>query len=452
MRKNQAKPPLVARCAMAALSLCLLANVALGQEISAAKVRVNRDRGQLILSRIKEIIKSEYYDPKFHGLDLDRHFKAAGARIKELDTAQQIFTVIAQVLLDFNDSHTTYIPPPRTNQVEYGFSMQMIGSICRVVRVKHGGNAEAQGLKVGEIIYDISGYKPRRESLWLVSYLLYALDPRPEVTLSVVGIDGRARQLTIPARLVTPDERKREASRRKEQEKIRPELKLKPYKCQEANPELIACKLYTFEVEPSVIDKMMKEVGEHKQMILDLRSNGGGLVDTLVHLTGYFFDHDVKIGKEIGRTSSVERIAKSRKAKAFKGKLVVLIDSRSASAAEVFARIVQIEKRGQLVGDASAGKVMTSTQYALDTEPVFGEINVTIGDLVMSDGQRLEGTGVVPDFPNLPNGRHLSEGSDPALAFAASLCGMVLSKEEAGHFYFVTRVPEVGDEDDKKDK
>jgi C-terminal processing protease CtpA/Prc len=451
MRKNQAKrPAFVAKCVMAALSLCLLASVAMGQEINAAKVSLNRERGRAILYRIKEIIKNEYYDKKFHGLDLERHFKAASARIKELDTAQQIFTVIAQVLLDFNDSHTIYLPPPRINEVEYGFSMQMMGSICRVVRVKSGGNAEAQGLKVGEIIFEISGYSPRRESLWLVTYLLYALDPRPEVKLSVIGLDGRARQLIIPARLVTPDERKRESSRRKEQEKIRPELKLKPYKCQEVNAELIACKLYTFNVEPSVVDKMMKEVGEHEKMILDLRGNGGGQVETEMYLTGYFFDHDVKIGKQIGRTFSVERIAKSRKARAFKGKLVVLIDSRSASASEVFARAVQIEKRGQVVGDASAGEVMTSRLYALeDTDPVLGMISVTIGDLVMSDGQRLEGTGVVPDFTNLPNGRHLTEASDPVLAFAASLCSVVLSKEDAGHFYFITRVPEVGDEDDK---
>ena len=128
---------------------------------------------------------------------------------------------------------------------------------------------------------------------------------------------------------------------------------------------------------------------------------------------------------------------------------MVLIDSRSASASEVFARGVQIEKRGQIVGDASAGEVMTSKFYALDSEELLGGISVTVGDLMMSDGQRLEGTGVVPDFTNLPNGRHLNEGSDPVLAFAASLCGVVLSKEEAGHFYFITRVPEVGDEDDK---
>lgn len=403
IEKQSQRYLLVAKCVLAVLSLCLTANFANAQGVSQSQAETNRNRGNEILSRIKEIIKAEYYDPKFRGLNLDQHFKTAKERIKQLDTAPQILTVIAQVLLDFNDSHTRYLPPPRINQVEYGFSMQMMGNTCRVVEVKRGGNAETHGLKVGDGITNISGYTPRRDSLWAVIYLLYALDPRPELTLSVTGIDGQARQVIIPARLVTPDERKREAARRKELEKERPELKPKPYKCQELNPDLIACKLYSFSVETGVIDKMMKEVGERQNLILDLRGNGGGYVRTEIHLTGYFFDREVKIGNEIGRRHNVERFAKSRKAKAFKGKLVVLIDSRSASAAEVFARVIQLEKRGQVVGDTSAGAVMTSVGISLDMIigsrlSAYGGMSVTVNDLVMSDGQRLEGTGVVPDF------------------------------------------------------
>src|SRR5205085_968323 len=105
--------------------------------------------------------------------------------------------------------------------------------------------------------------------------------------------------------------------------------------------------------------KMIAEIGTHKKLILDLRGNGGGYVKTEEYLTGYFFDHDVKIATFMMRNQTRERIAKSQKEKAFKGDLIVLIDSNSASASEVFSRVIQIEKRGKIVGDVSAGAVMT---------------------------------------------------------------------------------------------
>jgi hypothetical protein len=73
----------------AALFICLLTSAATAQKLSPGIARENRERGLAMLSEIKEIIKAEYYDPQFHGLDLDKHFSAASARIKELDTNSQ---------------------------------------------------------------------------------------------------------------------------------------------------------------------------------------------------------------------------------------------------------------------------------------------------------------------------------------------------------------------------
>jgi C-terminal processing protease CtpA/Prc len=446
------------QCLLTVLTLCLLAASATGQNAkSPVNAKLNRERGLAMLSEIKEIIKAEYYDPQFRGLDVEQNFKTAEARIKELETNAQIFAVIAQLLLDFNDSHTLFLPPNRSNRVEYGFSLQMIGDTCHIVQVKPGSDAEAQGLKVGDVVVGINGFAPRRKTLWTLLYFLYALDPQPGMTLTLKGIDGRAREVLIRGRILTPTQQKEESNQRKEREKQRPELKSRPYKCQEMNADLIACKLYTFEVDPTVVDKMMKEAAGHKKLILDLRGNRGGLLLTELHLIGYFFDHDVKIGDEVVRKKNKEQIARSDREKAFGGELVVLIDSRSASAAEIFSRVIQIEKRGKVVGDASAGAVLASKQYWLasvrgganwEAYSFYGAISVTVGDFVMSDGQRLEGTGVTPDFIQVPIGQALAEKTDPVLAYAAMLCGARITPVDAGKFYFIARVPEAGDDDD----
>ena len=93
-------------------------------------------------------------------------------------------------------------------------------------------------------------------------------------------------------------------------------------------------------------------------------------------------------------------MAKGRK-DAFTGPIVVLIDSRSASASEVTARVMQIEKRGTVIGDRSAGAVMTSLSfphtlgqdfYGRGTIAFYGT-SITVADLKMSDGFSLEKSG-----------------------------------------------------------
>ena len=248
--------------------------------------------------------------------------------------------------------------------------------------------------------------------------------------------------------------------RRAELKKKKSKEKFEPVKCQEVNSEIIACKLYTFSVERNDIDKMMKEARNYKKMILDLRGNGGGLVSIEEYLVGHFFDHDVKIADMITRKKTDTRIAESRGDRVFKGELIVLVDSNSASAAEVFARVMQIENRGKVIGDVSKGAVMTSIYRPMfSPASAFADyilssvgMSVTIGDVVMKDGSRLENVGVIPDVPIIPNGSALSKKLDPILGYAATVFGAELTPEEAGKFYFITQKDddEDVDEDDEQ--
>jgi C-terminal processing protease CtpA/Prc len=138
------------------------------------------------------------------------------------------------------------------------------------------------------------------------------------------------------------------------------------------------------------------------------------------------------------RKESKPMLAKTRGADGFKGRLIVLVDSNSGSASEVLAHVVQLEKRGTVIGDRTAGKVMRSRIYShqigLDTV-VFYAVSVTDADLIMTDGQSLENVGVVPDELVLPTAEDLRSQKDSVLSRAVAMAGGTLDPVEAGKLF-----------------
>jgi C-terminal processing protease CtpA/Prc len=104
----------------------------------------------------------------------------------------------------------------------------------------------------------------------------------------------------------------------------------------------------------------------------------------------------------------------------------------------MFARVMQLEKRGTVLGDNTAGAVMTSRSY--DHQSGVGSVlyfgtSVTIADVIMADGRSLENVGVAPDEVMLPSGADLLAHRDPVLARAAQLAGVELPAGKAGTLF-----------------
>lgn len=182
------------------------------------------------------------------------------------------------------------------------------------------------------------------------------------------------------------------------------------------------------------VESMLGKAHKHDNLVIDLRGNPGGSVDTLKYLVGGMFDKEIKIADRVGRKDTKPEIAKPMH-NPYRGKLVVLVDARSASAAELFARIIQLEKRGVVIGDVTQGAVMEAKHYeekaGVDTVVFYGA-SITEWDLVMSDGKSLEDVGVTPDELLLPSAHVLANGRDPVLAHAVETLGVKITNEEAG--------------------
>lgn len=432
------------RSLLLSFALCVF-SLGLTVTISAQNdIGFERSRGRDMLKTIKEDIKKNYYDPNFKGLDLDARFKTAEEKIQQAQSLSHIFSIIAQALLDFDDSHTFFIPPSRTERVEYGWEMQMIGNQCFVVSVKPGSDAEAKGLKSGDQVLVVGGFKPTRELMWKINYLFYSLRPVPTLPVTVQSPDGSQRQLEIAAK-ITRGKRVLDLTGKDGGQDINDlirtsedDSRLNRHRYITVGEKLMIWKMPQFDMDESQVASLMDKVKKHEMLILDLRGNGGGYVKTLEWLTGHFFDKDIKMGELKGRKEMKPQAAKGKADKAFTGKLVVLVDSKSGSAAEVFARVVQLEKRGVVIGDRSSGAVMRSMRFEHElgsgTVVMYGA-SVTDADLLMADGKSLERVGVMPEELLLPTAADLAAGRDPVITRAAATLGVAISPEKAGTFF-----------------
>lgn len=422
-------------CLNATVVLTVLLTVfgnALPQSISSSDI----DRGNSMLRAIRSDIEENYYDPKFRGLDTEALFKQAKERINKADSNGQIFGIIALTLIEFNDSHLIFLPPPRTARIEYGWTAQMIGDTCFVVAVKPGSDADRKGLKEGDLIYLINDMKPTRNDFWKIEYLLNVLRPEPSLRVVVQSAGKEPRELKIEAKIqqtkrVTDLTDYNEVARLEIQEQR--DARLLRHRYVEMD-DVFIWKMPQFDLTKAEVDDVVGKFRKRKALILDLRGNSGGYEETQLRLIGSFFENDIKVGDLIARKPTKPLIAKSIGNDAFKGQVIVLIDSNSASSSELLARVIQLEKRGTVIGDRSAGAVMRARQYShkvgLETVVFYG-VSVTDADLTMSDGGRLEGAGVTPDELLLPSQLDLALGRDPVMARALALAGVNMSPEKA---------------------
>src|SRR5229473_2123311 len=96
----------------------------------------DRSSAREMLESAKEDVKKNYYDAKFHGIDIDARFRVAEDKLKQANNRDELMIAIGQALLDLNDSHTFFLPPSRAAKFEYGWTMQMVGDKAYVKAVK----------------------------------------------------------------------------------------------------------------------------------------------------------------------------------------------------------------------------------------------------------------------------------------------------------------------------
>ena len=177
------------------------------------------------------------------------------------------------------------------------------------------------------------------------------------------------------------------------------------------------------------VAKLVKKLEAEKMqgLILDLRNNGGGSLDEVIHLTGLFVKHPTVVQVK-GSNNTVKPLRAPDAPVLYDGPMLVLTNRYSASASEILAGALQDYGRAVIVGDTSTfgkgsvqtidqlGPLMENMGIKTDTNP--GELKYTIEKFFRPSGSSTQLKGVSSDIVVPSTTNVVNEYSETTLKYA----------------------------------
>ena len=262
-----------------------------------------------------------------------------------------------------------------------------------IIATMPGSPAEAAGLKSGDWVVAVDGED------------VTSMDPSL-VIRRVLGPAGTSVRLSIRREgLPSPFE----------VEIIRQKIDLPSVESEMLEDNIAYVRLLTFGADTAGdLKRALKELLREDPvgLILDLRGNGGGFLNSAVDVASEFIPEGVILIERLG--DGEEKIYQARsRGSATEIELVVLINGGTASASEIVAGAIQDHARGTVVGETSFGK--GSVQNWVELADNEGAIRVTIARWYTPDDRLIHGIGLSPDVEVLIPESGLDEGEDPQL-------------------------------------
>lgn len=148
----------------------------------------------------------------------------------------------------------------------------------------------------------------------------------------------------------------------------------------------------TLEGFQSNYDQLIENGAE--SIIIDLRNNGGGLVNVATEMVDLFLPKNSVIMKSIDKDNN-EMITKASNIKKNNIKVVVLTNENSASASEIFVAALKDNNFAKIVGTKTFGKGIVQELVQIKN---IGYMKITIEEFLTPNGDKINKNGIAPDY------------------------------------------------------
>lgn len=346
------------------LACALFASVPASAEISQAEREATYKQLE-IFSNVLSILQDNY--------------------VEEIDTKTAVNGAIKGLLFSL-DPHSSYLPPESFKELQdetkgsfsgIGIEVTIKNDLLTIVSPIADTPADKAGLKANDIILEINGEKTKNMSPYEAIEKLRG-PTGSEVTISVYreGWDD-LQKMTL----------KRE------------DIPMQSVKAEFLSPGVAYMRITKFQSHTANDFKTRLQELNGKQeingLILDLRSNPGGLLHQAVSVADIFLDKG-KIVYTKGRRADQNTVFSAHANGDDKRQypLVVLVNEGSASAAEIVAGAIQAHKRGIIVGTQTFGKGSVQTIIPL---PDGAGLRMTTAVYYTPDDRSIQAMGITPD-------------------------------------------------------
>lgn len=301
------------------------------------------------------------------------------------------------------DPYTVYLSPEEAKQFSQTLNNEFSGigaeigiknGQLQVITPISGTPADRAGLRPGEPIFAIDGEDTT--GMFIDEAVSKIRGPENTQVVLTIGRDGKAQDVTI----------------------VRAKIEIANVEGRILDGNIGYMKINTFGEksvsEATALARWFKD-SRVSAVIVDLRGNGGGLLESSIDIAGLWLDNSVVV-EQRGKDSAVLR---SRGKGVLRGvKTIALVNGGSASASEIVAGALKDNGAAVLVGETTFGKGSVQT---LESLQAGAQLKVTIARWFTPKGQNIDKEGIKPDIEVKLTSEDFDNSRDPQLAKALEL-------------------------------